>query len=232
MNLLLNVETPQILTVIGVGCLSLALLRFFVIDRQRWGATLILWLRRLEIALLTSLLGAMIVCSALQIVLRNVMGAGLLWIDPFLRYSTLWIGFLGAAFATAAGRHIQIDILARISPAPVRAVSGRIVAGTASVVTLILAETAYRHVVEEYRFAATGVLDLPTWVLLIVIPFAFALMCYRFVYQILVPPPDREQEGESDAGDASGPGGGTNGGSDDGSQREPLSGTAAPEAAP
>ncbi len=189
MNPLLSAETPAILATIGICCTGLAFFRRLVIDRHGWGTRLITGLRRLEIGLLTTLLGLMIFCSALQIVLRNLVGSGLLWIDPLLRYLTLWIGLLGAAFATAAGRHIQIDILARISPPRIQAVAARVVALTASVVTLVLAETAYRHVVAEFHFRATGVLDLPTWVLLIVIPVAFALMCYRFFYRVLVPLP-------------------------------------------
>jgi TRAP-type C4-dicarboxylate transport system permease small subunit len=63
--------------------------------------------------LLAICLLSMVVLSALQILLRNVFGAGVLWIDPLLRYLTLWIGFLGAALAAAEGRHIQIDVLSR-----------------------------------------------------------------------------------------------------------------------
>jgi TRAP-type C4-dicarboxylate transport system permease small subunit len=140
-----------------------------------------------EIGILSALIGSMILLAALQIVLRNAFATGLLWIDPLLRSLTLWIGFLGAAFATASGRHIQIDILARVSPPPVRAVAARAVSAVSAVVTLILAETAWRHVIEEQSFAAEGVLGLPSWVLLTVMPGALALMSYRFLYRALGP---------------------------------------------
>jgi TRAP-type C4-dicarboxylate transport system permease small subunit len=38
------------------------------------------------------------------------------WADSFLRKGTLWLAFLGASLATHYGRHIGIDILARIAP--------------------------------------------------------------------------------------------------------------------
>ena len=159
----LNATTPQILFTIGLLALALALLRRVWLDRSAGWQRLLAWAGRAEMFVLAALIGMMIVFSALQIVLRNFAGAGLLWIDPLLRSLTLWIGFLGAAFATAAGRHIQIDVLARLSPPGVRAWASRVVSAFAAVITLILAETAYRHVLDEYAFGATAFLDLPTW---------------------------------------------------------------------
>jgi TRAP-type C4-dicarboxylate transport system permease small subunit len=200
--------TPLILTVVGVACLALCLFRRLVIDRSDWGAVLIGISRRLEIAVLAALIGAMILFSALQILLRNVFGSGILWVDPMLRSITLWIGFLGAAFATASGRHIQIDILARISPPAVRGVAARAVSLAAAIVTLILAETAYRHVLEERTFEASGFLDIPSWLLITVIPIAFALMCYRFLYRVMAPGTGAEDDGHEDDGGPDGVAGG------------------------
>lgn len=188
MRLLLNAATPQILLSIGLGAVALVLVRVLLVDRRRWGAGLLRGLRRLEIGLLAGLLGLMILLSALQIVLRNLLDAGLLWVDPLLRYATLWIGLLGAAYATAGGRHIQIDALARLSPPAVRALAGRVVAAVAAAVCLVLAETTLRYVIEEHRAGyRLEELGAPTWVLVAVLPAAFALMCYRFLYRVVVP---------------------------------------------
>ncbi|MGD8395862.1 MAG: TRAP transporter small permease [Candidatus Eiseniibacteriota bacterium] len=236
MQLLLEAETWQILTVLGLGAGILVALRRLVVDRRPWGARLLAGLRRLEIALLCLLLGLMIVCSALQIVLRNATGSGLLWIDPFLRYLTLWIGFLGAAFATAAGRHIQIDIAARLSPPRLRRLAARIVSAVAAGVTLVLAETAYRHVVAEAGYGAVGVLGLPSWSLLVVMPAGFALMSYRFLYRVAAPAAvlargDRETYEPGGTGDGPVPPAPAAGG--EATPADPLPGDAAPgEATP
>ncbi len=99
--------------------------------------TILRWIHGIEQALLASFLFAMIVLGVLQVVLRK-MGASLIWADPAIRYSVLWIGFLAASVATRRGRHISVDALSRFLPkGPARA--AEIVADlAAAMVTLIL----------------------------------------------------------------------------------------------
>ena len=61
---------------------------------------------KLEEALLSILLTAMIVLACYQIGLRWFTSGGLPWIDPLLRYLVLWSGLLGAVLATAKDNHI------------------------------------------------------------------------------------------------------------------------------
>ena len=70
-------------------------------------------LHRAEDALLVFLLSAMIVLAATQILLRNFLDSGFVWIDPLLRVLVLWLGLIGATVATRNNRHIRIDLLSR-----------------------------------------------------------------------------------------------------------------------
>jgi len=180
-------STAQVLTLVGVAATLAVLARRLWLDRRPGMQQWLRFTRRVEMLFLAALLGAMMVLAVIQIVLRNAAHTGLLWIDPALRYLTLWIGFAGAAFATAEGRHIQIDALARASPPAVRLAARRLVSLVASGVTLILAETAYRHVVDERAFGAVAFLGIPSWVAVSILPVAFALMSYRFLYRACGP---------------------------------------------
>ena len=68
---------------------------------------------RLETVLLVIFLGLMVILAFAQVVLRNVLGWGLLWGDPLVRQMVMWSGFMGAAIAASQDRHISIDALAK-----------------------------------------------------------------------------------------------------------------------
>ncbi len=170
------------LGVAGAICLLL-LGRLGLVDRAGWGRAWLGIARRLEMWGLALLLAIMVVASVVQIVLRNAFDTGLPWIDPLLRYLTLWIGFLGAAFATAEGRHIQIDAAARVSPPGLRRGVGRVASVVAALVCAVLADAGWRHVVAEHAYPAEAFLGLHTYHVLWIMPVAFVLMAYRFLYR-------------------------------------------------
>jgi TRAP-type C4-dicarboxylate transport system permease small subunit len=64
---------------------------------------------------------ALVGLAVLQFILRNLRLHGLPWVPPppdwidgVIRHSVFVLGFLGAAYATFAGRHIRIDALTRL----------------------------------------------------------------------------------------------------------------------
>ena len=64
---------------------------------------------------------ALIGLAVVQFILRNLRLHGLPsvpappeWVDGVIRHSVFVLGFLGAAYATFAGRHIRIDALTRL----------------------------------------------------------------------------------------------------------------------
>lgn len=130
---------------------------------------------------LTLLIVSMIILSLAQIVLRNFFETGFVWLDPLLRHGVLWLGFLGAMLATAQDRHISIDALSRL----VSGAAGRVVHGAlrifAAVVALLLANSCYILTRDELTFESHSFLDIPTWVLMIVMPWGLVVMSYRFV---------------------------------------------------
>ncbi len=136
--------------------------------------------RRIEDALLCLLLGAMIVLACLQIALRGLVSGGLLWLDPLLRYLVLWSGLLGAAAATARGKHIALDLASYLIPPAYSPWLRLAIHLFSALVALALTWAAIRFVASEAEFGGTALLGLPSWGWNLIFPLAFAVMALRF----------------------------------------------------
>ena len=137
-------------------------------------------LHRTEDGLLVTAVLVMVALAALQIVLRNVLGTGLFWIEPLLRALVLWIGLLGAVVASREGQHIALDVLTRALPPrwrrPLRS-AGCIFT---TLVCGALAWHGVRYVLLEYEFAGTAFGAVPTWAVVAIIPLALGLIGIRY----------------------------------------------------
>lgn len=168
----------------GVGLAGLAVLSGLAFSVRRLGPVRWLaaaWDRALT-ALVAVLLLAMVFLSGLQILLRNVFDAGLLWIDPLLRHFVLLLAFSGAVLATGAKRHVQINVLGRLLRGVAARISGVLVAALGSLVCLVLAHASLQLLRDELDFGETVFLDVPSWAVVAVFPLAFLLIAYRFAY--------------------------------------------------
>ena len=74
---------------------------------------MMIWLRRIEDALLVVLLTSMIGVAVAQIFLRNFFDSGLYWGDAAVRVMVLWVAMVGAMLASRNDEHIRIDIAER-----------------------------------------------------------------------------------------------------------------------
>jgi len=155
------------------------------IGRRRFGVRLIAALHALEAAFLAMLLAAMLALSFVQIVLRNIVHTGWVWVDPVLRHLLLWIGFVGAMLATRMNQHINVDAVSRtLGPRTRRwTLVGTSVA--AAVVCLFLAEACRAFMADEAGAGTSGVLGVPVWGLIAVMPVALWIMSVRFLRHAL-----------------------------------------------
>ncbi|MBX3251608.1 MAG: TRAP transporter small permease [Myxococcales bacterium] len=81
-------------------------------------------LARGEAAIATVVLLSLVVVAALQSFFRNMADQGfawgnsalqsMTWGDPFMEKATLWVAMFGASLATYHGKHIGIDVVARV----------------------------------------------------------------------------------------------------------------------
>ena len=154
------------------------------------------WLGGLVAAILLTMVGL----SGLQILLRNLFDAGLLWIDPLLRHLTMLLAFVGALIATGAKRHVQIDVLGRMLQGVGRRVGGAIVAAASGVVCLALTHASLQFLFDEIEFGETVFLGIPAWVVAAVFPLSFTCLAFRFFYLVFLElageaPPSGEEIG-------------------------------------
>ena len=134
----------------------------------------------IEDTLLVALLAAMVILSATQIVLRNLFDGAILWADPVLRISVLWVGMIGAMVATRADKQISIDALSRFLPqrwrAGVRVVTDLVASG----VSAFVAWHAVRLVAEDRASGMTVIASVPVWACEVILPIAFGVIALRY----------------------------------------------------
>jgi TRAP-type C4-dicarboxylate transport system permease small subunit len=141
-------------------------------------------IRRFEDSILIVLLGAMIVLAGLQIVQRNLLAMGWIWIDELLRILVLWLGLVGAVIATRSDRHITIDVLSRWLSASLQRRLKVLVEIFAAAICGILCWHGTRFVLMERTFGATVLGDYPAWVAQAIIPIAFGVMAGRYLWRL------------------------------------------------
>jgi C4-dicarboxylate transporter DctQ subunit len=138
---------------------------------------------RLEEILLVSLVILMLSLGFLQILFRNLISIGIVWIDPLVRHLVLWIALLGASLATRENRHIAIDLLSgRLSPARYSRIQGAVQLFSA-LVCLLLVHPAIRFVQNDYVAGMTLAFGIPLWFSQMIMPAMMLVMGVRFLHQ-------------------------------------------------
>jgi TRAP-type transport system small permease protein len=143
-------------------------------------------LTSIESAIAVVGLAGMTALVLLQVVARNFFDTGYPFADVLLRYLVLLVSFLGAVLATAANRHIRIDVaLAWLPPGwPLRCTYGAYI--IASTVCGAFTWAAWRFWSSQWEFAQPN----EKWVagMAAIIPIGFALLTLHFLLR-LVPSP-------------------------------------------
>ena len=142
----------------------------------------------LEITVIALLLFALVFFGCLQIVLRNFYHRGIIWADPLMRHIVLWLGCLGAAFATTKMRHINIDVFTRFLPPKLLRIRNKIIFLATAVAASALGFAALKLVIDERSFGEEAFLGVDVWLLQAVLPIAFFLIAYRSLLNLMVPP--------------------------------------------
>ncbi len=145
--------------------------------------TAIKFLHRLEDGLLVGLLSLLIILASTQILMRNFLDSGIVWIDPLLRMLVLWLSLTGAAVATREQKHIQIDVLTRLlNPAQLLIVQ-TLVNLFCAAICLTIAWSGATWIILDYEDQIRSFSGIPAWMLEVIIPASFGLIGLRFLGQ-------------------------------------------------
>lgn len=130
------------------------------------------------------LIAILLACA--QILLRNFFDSGIFWADSALRVLVLWIGMIGAMFASRNNKHIRIDILSHYLPHNIRSNLWRITEMLTAIVCGIVAYYSIEFIKLEYEDGIIAFANVPVWLCEIIIPIAFIIMSLRyFVYAFM-----------------------------------------------
>jgi len=136
--------------------------------------------------LLFFLLTAIFLACA-QILLRNFFDSGIFWADSALRVLVLWIGMIGAMFASRKKKHIRIDILSHYLPHRLRSHLWRVTEMLTAIVCSIVAYYSIEFIKYEYADGLIAFANVPVWLCETIIPFAFIIMALRYFFYSLMP---------------------------------------------
>ena len=127
-------------------------------------------------------LSTMIILGTLQVLLRNFFNTGIDWADLLVRALVLWLGFLGASLATRRGRHISIDAVSKlIKNEKIESLRKRIVGIISLILCIFLLKAAIEFTIVESQSGMTAFLDIPVWIIFIIVPVSLFLISVRLL---------------------------------------------------
>lgn len=141
---------------------------------------------RVEDSILVGLLLLMIIMAVLQIFLRNLFVAGIVWSDVLVRILVLWVGLMGAMVASRQGNHINIDIMDRFLSERKKIVVKFFVELFTALICFIVAYFSLQFVQMEFVHGGEAFAKVPVWVCEAIIPFAFAVIAIRYIILVLI----------------------------------------------
>ena len=139
----------------------------------RWGIAA-------ENAALVILFGALMLLAVAQIVMRIFFSSGFVWTEELLKLIVLWITLVASIAASRSNRHLRIDLVSNFVPERFARVPRMVVDLFAASICGVLAWQCYRYLLLTIEFEDTVLVDIPAWTAYSILPFAFAIMSYRF----------------------------------------------------
>jgi len=126
---------------------------------------------------------AMVLLPVIEIVMRKVRGQGVPGSNAYEQRLGVWLGFLGALCATAAGKHLGLATTAFLREGnPLRRVAGPLIGAVSSVTTMMLAYASWIVVKSNIGTGEKLPGGIPDWWTGLIVPVAFALICLRFIW--------------------------------------------------
>jgi TRAP-type C4-dicarboxylate transport system permease small subunit len=150
------------------------------------GNRLLRFLGLLEDGLLVGLFALLVGIAVIQILLRNVLGGGIVWGEILVRLLVLWIGLVGGMVASREGKHISIDVVNRYLSARAKGISEAVVELFTALVCAIAAFYSLRFVLSEFAYGSSAFARVPAWVCESVIPAAFTVIALRHFLSFLI----------------------------------------------
>lgn len=124
---------------------------------------------------------ALSICA--EVLMRYGFNRPIPWVVEISEYALLWITMLGSAWVLREGGHVRVDILLYFLSGNSLRWCGLLSAASGAVAALVLFVFGARATFTAFirgSYKTTGI-DVPTWMVTIVIPVGGALLLLRFL---------------------------------------------------
>ena len=147
---------------------------------------LLVVVHKVEDWILVTTITAVVVLSAVQIILRNLFESGVAWISPLLGVLILWVGLLGALMATRQRAHIKINVLSSFLPEKINVFLQLVVSLFSAFILFVISYFSIEFIKLDLNSSTLAFGNVPVWVTETIIPVSFALMGIRFLIQAII----------------------------------------------
>jgi C4-dicarboxylate transporter, DctQ subunit len=146
------------------------------------------WLTWSERVCAAIFIGVLTIFVIMDVAAREVFQTGLPWAQKAAVNLMIWAGFLGACLMTQKGDHLRPEVGDKIWKGSLAVWIERLRNLLVAIFCGVLAYNGYLYVEESREFAELNVvLEIPLWILQLVIPWAFASMALRFLWFVYKP---------------------------------------------
>lgn len=137
---------------------------------------------KFEKVFLVIALSVMTLVVFFDFVLREFFDSGFIWAKELAAFLMIWVGFIGAAYATKENKHLVVGIPEKLFPKKVLPFVSLFVNVLVFIVTLFLAYLGFIYVAETKEFGETSlVLNIPLWIVQVIIPVSLVIVAIRFI---------------------------------------------------
>ncbi|MEL0322165.1 MAG: TRAP transporter small permease [Gammaproteobacteria bacterium] len=127
----------------------------------------------------------LVITMAVEVLRREIFAYSSIWGEEIVRYSFIYLAWIGASAAVRERAHIRIDVLFNFCPVKVKAalyILGDLVMLSVAVIALVWSMDS---VMTAIKFGSvTHGLRVPFALFLFAVPLGFSLMTYRLVQSI------------------------------------------------
>lgn len=152
-------------------------------------------LLRLCAGLAGAILTAIVAGIAVNVVMRNLVGAPIHGLLDLVEYGLLLVTLLGAPWVLSRNAHVVVDLVTGALPQRAAARAARTTAAIGCAVALVMVWYGAQAALTSFSRGSVirTAFDVPEWWLLSVLPVAFSLIAAEFFRQILRPAPPRDE---------------------------------------
>ena len=128
---------------------------------------------RLNQAVIVLLMASMAALVFLNVVTRYLFNHSIIWVEELTQYEMIWVAYLGAGLALREGRHVAVDTLQDLLPAPARRALRSVLAAAWALFLLVLVVLGFQIVAFTWN-QETPVMNMPTGAPYLAVPLGAA----------------------------------------------------------